>query len=42
MGKINIKKNYSVSKPKTYTKNFSVVELSTYEMPKAVEKEEKY
>jgi len=38
MGKINIKKNYSVSKPKTYTKNFSVVELSTYEMPKAIER----
>lgn len=38
MGKINIKKNYSVSKPKTYTKNFSVVELSTYQMPKAVER----
>ena len=38
MGKINIKKNYSVSKPKKYTKNFSVVELSNYEMPKAIER----
>ena len=36
--RINVNKNYLSKSPKKYTKNFSVVELSTYQMPKAVER----